>query len=315
MIEIEKLGSDKAKHEHYKKGQIIINDSESASDKMYILLEGTVGVFKNYREDSEVHITNLEIGDFFGEMSLFLNRERTATIVANENVTVYVIDRTSIFEHLRRYPESAFSFIQVLCMRLDNTNVTSAKNSVQYMEDISILRQIKDELEATSYTDALTELYNRRFFMDNVNHFIKMAEENEKTPFIALFDIDHFKKVNDTYGHQSGDDVLKEVAKTARTTLAGGDVVARYGGEEFIILIVAQDEREAFERIEAVRENIALTSVPYASGKISVTISSGIEKASSECNVENTIAEADRLLYVAKNGGRNQTVIKSVVNP
>jgi diguanylate cyclase (GGDEF)-like protein len=308
MIDIEALTKDGANVEHYRKGNVIINDGEPADDRMYIILDGTVDVYKNYGRQGELNIAVLSPGDFFGEMSLFLNKGRTATIVAGEDVTVSVTDREGIFEYLGNHPEAAFSFIQTLCMRLDSTNVHSADSRVRYEKDLTILNHKKTVLETTANTDPLTGIFNRRYFINHVLSLVDAAARMNQDAFIVLLDLDHFKKVNDTYGHSAGDVVLKRVANTISSSVRSGDILARYGGEEFIVLITCACKEDALALVERIRQNIRKMTVEYENAAINITTSAGIASITPECSISETVSLADQALYKAKNEGRNRTV-------
>ncbi|MDR2600388.1 MAG: GGDEF domain-containing protein, partial [Oscillospiraceae bacterium] len=209
MLDLDKLKQDEHGQETFEEGQIIISEGDVSDNKMYVLLDGVANVYKGYGTQGEIKIAELQPGDFFGEMSLFLNKERTATIIAGTEVSAIVVNNMSINDFLIRQPEAAYVFMQTLCKRLDITNINSS------------------ELQTTANTDALTGVYNRRFFMDSAKSLIAAASRNEKISYVILFDIDFFKKVNDTYGHQAGDDVLKEFASVANTNVRSGDLFAR----------------------------------------------------------------------------------------
>jgi len=110
----------------FRKGEIIVEDGAPSDGMMYIISEGNVDVYKNYGKQDEVCVGHLTQGDFFGEMSLFLDKKRTATIVARDDVSAYMLSRTNMLEIIVRRPEVAFSFIEILCMRLDSTNASVA---------------------------------------------------------------------------------------------------------------------------------------------------------------------------------------------
>ena len=159
-------------------------------------------------------------------------------------------------------------------------------------------------------TDPLTRLSNRRAFFEHAETLI----ESGGTPAVALFDIDHFKRINDSFGHPAGDEVLRHIAATASTHLREGDMIARIGGEEFALLIVDEDPAAAVLAGERLvhgigRQNICLpAALTGASDDIDlqVTISMGLARLTPGQSVQELLAEADRALYAAKNGGRNQ---------
>lgn len=162
-----------------------------------------------------------------------------------------------------------------------------------------------------SITDALTGLYNRRYFFKRFTEAIE-GFLRYKTGFaILMIDIDHFKDFNDTYGHKAGDEILKRVAYILSTRVRKVDIVARYGGEEFIILFPRLRKKEAVDLGEKLRKNVELSKFVFEGEPIDrkITISVGVAAFPEDSSDPNMIIElADRALYEAKRRGRNQTV-------
>ena len=161
-----------------------------------------------------------------------------------------------------------------------------------------------------SITDALTKLYNRRYF-ENVSEREFLRAVRYKTPLtFAVIDIDFFKKINDTYGHQCGDMILKEVAYVINESFRKTDYVFRYGGEEFVVILTDTDENSALCPIERLRERVEKSEFDFDGQKVKATISVGF--SSDTLNSENAydlFGRADKALYVAKENGRNQVRI------
>lgn len=158
--------------------------------------------------------------------------------------------------------------------------------------------------------DGLTGIYNRLYFQDRLKKEIISAQDEQYKFCLAIFDIDHFKKFNDTYGHLFGDKVLKSISSLVKTSLRSSDVVARFGGEEFIILFPRTTLNEAYEKVELLRKKIESTSINDELVTASVTVSFGIS-----CYPDNAVVEsqllrmADDALYSAKSAGRNCVMI------
>ena len=171
------------------------------------------------------------------------------------------------------------------------------------------LERAYQKLEAISKTDELTGLPNRRDMNETVGNEVERARRTQK-PFCFIFmDIDHFKKINDTYGHACGDVVLKSVAQTIRGLLRKYDVFARYGGEEFLTLLPETDLAGATIVAERFRKKIEAMSVQYADITIKVTITLGVSKFDPRLGAERSIQLADKALYQGKEGGRNQVIV------
>ncbi len=149
-------------------------------------------------------------------------------------------------------------------------------------------------------TDPLTGVKNRRFF------FQTMPAKPEPTDAAMLLDIDHFKSINDRFGHAVGDSVLQEVAKRIGGSIRGGDVLARYGGEEFIIFLPSAGSERATMIGERIRNAVALNEVDCGGLRIAVTISIGVATGGeTDCDLQALAEMADRALYRAKSEGRN----------
>lgn len=168
-----------------------------------------------------------------------------------------------------------------------------------------------EELKKASTTDHLTQLYNRSFFYDSFKHVFAQAKRENRTYGIMMIDIDHFKRVNDTYGHDAGDITLKTVADLIKNNQRDSDIVCRWGGEEFIILIQKTTLTQIVQFAERLRTTIANTPIVIEPKllEFSITSSFGVAIGMDE-NVDNTINLADSFLYKAKKAGRNQIAFK-----
>ena len=154
-----------------------------------------------------------------------------------------------------------------------------------------------------STVDELSSLYNIRFFLEVLRSECKKAER-EYIPagkiFVIMADIDHFKEFNDTYGHQVGDLLIKEVATAIKSSVRSSDVVARYGGDEIIILLRNISDKDAFKVAEKIRNNIQRLRVKYKTETLYVSISIGIAGYIPGDTAEGIIERADKELYKAK---------------
>ncbi len=176
------------------------------------------------------------------------------------------------------------------------------------VSDVTTLKNAEVALERLARTDSLTGLPNRRYFLERAEQELSRSTRYGGPLSILMIDIDHFKAVNDTYGHTTGDLVLQKVAAICRQTLRDIDVVGRLGGEEFAVALPQTDSRQANEVAERLRQCIADTPVSLEHGlPIRVTISIGITTlAGTDTNIDKLLSQADEALYRAKRGGRNQ---------
>ncbi len=157
--------------------------------------------------------------------------------------------------------------------------------------------------------DVLTGLFNRRAVMESLSHHIDLARRNGLPMCLLMLDVDHFKNVNDTYGHLSGDRVLRQIAKTLIERTRAQDQVGRFGGEEFLVIVPDTDVDGALTLAETLRTSIENVAFVTEEGKaINVTVSIGVSqlRASGSQQPEKLIALADQALYRAKLGGRNR---------
>jgi two-component system cell cycle response regulator len=159
-------------------------------------------------------------------------------------------------------------------------------------------------------TDALTGLYNRRYMETHVGTLVEQAVTRSKPLTVLILDIDYFKAVNDGWGHDAGDDVLREFALRIRKSIRGIDLACRYGGEEFVVVMPETDMAVATVVAERLRRRIATEPFPIQQGgrKIDVTISIGLAALRREDNAAAVIKRADQALYRAKRDGRNRVV-------
>ncbi len=157
-------------------------------------------------------------------------------------------------------------------------------------------------------TDPLTGLYNLRYFHAALEQELERTERTRVATALMMVDLDHFKRINDNWGHETGNDVLRQTALIIRDSTRKLDVQCRYGGEEFVIILPSTERRLALMVAERLRQNIAAACYQADGQPIVVTASIGVALHSIEtpCDAAGLMAAADKYLYQAKNGGRNQ---------
>jgi diguanylate cyclase (GGDEF)-like protein len=177
----------------------------------------------------------------------------------------------------------------------------------------ALLRQTKIEtLTDAAVIDPLTGCYNRREFETQLNRNISGATRYQNPLSIFMFDLDHFKRINDTFGHQAGDKVLQHVVKLVQRNMRTGDILARYGGEEFIAILPETGKVKAMELADRLRKRIAKHPVAYGGDHIKVTASFGVAQLNRQADMSHFIQDADTMLYKAKLNGRN-TVMPGLI--
>jgi diguanylate cyclase (GGDEF)-like protein len=173
-------------------------------------------------------------------------------------------------------------------------------------QNVETLAQIK-QLRSAAASDYLTGLYNRRHFYDQGPRIVNECLRHSRPASVAILDIDHFKRLNDTYGHEIGDKVLKAVAGRLRQLFEDSEtLLSRLGGEEFAILFTAMDSRAATKVCDAVRADLSGLQVMADDDALSVTVSIGVAEIAGYETFENYLNAADQFLYMAKHKGRNQ---------
>ncbi|ADQ13686.1 GGDEF domain-containing protein [Halanaerobium hydrogeniformans] len=166
------------------------------------------------------------------------------------------------------------------------------------------LEKANQKIEELLKTDKLTGLSNRRHFMEYFEKMIANAKRHSLSLSLVMCDLDHFKKINDNYGHGAGDRVLEEVGELLLNETRQGDLASRIGGEEFTIILNGTSLKEGKNYAERIRKKVS--NLEFAEINKKVTISMGITEIQAEDNAESFLKRADRALYKAKNNGRNR---------
>lgn len=188
------------------------------------------------------------------------------------------------------------------------------------------LRRAKQELELANRnlelalsreqdaarTDELTGLCNRRHFFDLAKQLFEAARRYHRPLSVVMLDLDHFKRINDRFGHQTGDEVLRMLTRTVAPHLRAADVFARYGGEEFVLLLPDTDPQRALGFVERIRLAVASQKLETGLGAVTITLSAGIAAMSEDDErIDPVIRRADQALYTAKAAGRNRALVFS----
>lgn len=186
----------------------------------------------------------------------------------------------------------------------------SEKKLKESSQRIAQLEVALDTARKEKFTDHLTQVSNRGYFDEKLKEDTAAFQRYGEPFCLILFDVDHFKKFNDTYGHQAGDGVLQAVAATARETMRSSDTVARYGGEEFVVVVYKAKIDEAVKAAENLREAVAGHEFVFKGENkvVQVTISLGVTQVITGDTPKSLIERADKLMYEAKKQGRNRTV-------
>jgi len=179
------------------------------------------------------------------------------------------------------------------------------------------LEEANKELQEKNTLDELTGLYNRRFYDQKILAEYRRSRRNLTPLSLVIIDIDHFKQVNDNYGHLAGDECLVAVSACIKQCMRrSADISCRYGGEEFCLILPETDSNGALALAEELRKSIEACQVSYNSTDIKLTVSCGVSTYKQQKNVqpEHIFSIADKALYQAKNNGRNQVIYRDFEN-
>lgn len=172
------------------------------------------------------------------------------------------------------------------------------------------LQQLSQKLHEQAVRDPLTGLYNRRYLYASLPQKIRSIQRVDGQLAALLIDIDHFKQVNDSYGHDAGDRMLQVLADFLDKQIRGEDIACRYGGEEFLILMLNVDQTTALQRAEEMRQGVQQLAVKYNDTTIQITLSIGVAVSPAPLiDIDALLQQADKAVYRAKDRGRNQVVL------
>lgn len=293
-------------------------EKQEANDYTQLMLDATPLSCVLWNEDSQMVACNQEAVKLFGlrdKQEYFARYDE----LSPENQPCGRLSRELTLEHVSTAFRFGYARFEWMHQQLDGEPVPVEVTLVRvshkggfivagYSRDLRELKNTVNGLkrmEAMAYTDKLTGVGNRHYFLEHAAAELATLGPH-KAASLLLLDIDHFKRVNDTYGHNTGDVILQDVAKRIRQVLRPGDLFARYGGEEFVILVTANLDL-ALSLAERIRNTIAQDPFTYPDLDIEVTISIGV----TQCNhattpLEDLVDQADSALYQAKRNGRNR---------
>jgi diguanylate cyclase (GGDEF)-like protein len=178
----------------------------------------------------------------------------------------------------------------------------------KYLVGGNVESSYHEEIYRMTIIDGLTQAYNKRYFIENLEKEIPRCARHARPLSLVMFDLDHFKKINDEHGHLTGDYVLRELARRVRTRVRKEEVFARYGGEEFALVLPEASREQAMKVGEDLRALVAADAFDFEGDRIPVTISVGVGTTVTDVPPESFIKIADDNLYKAKRSGRNRVV-------
>ncbi len=233
-------------------------------------------------------------------------------LVSRKHCCLFFDGRTVIVEDLGSTNGTFVDGSPIQKMQLDSDNRLQIGKMVLKVDFKDPSEEAFDrELYEAATMDPLTRISNRRTFMDRSLGELALARRNNYYVHAIMVDADHFKRVNDTWGHQCGDMVLKEIARILKEEKRESDLLARYGGEEFVLLLAGIGPEDAQKSAERLRMAVERHRFSWKDTIIPVTISLGLCSKQGEQigKIDQMIADCDRLLYIAKENGRNQIAV------
>lgn len=306
----QKLLEQSGKSSQFETDEIIFRRGEQG-DSMYFIEEGKIEILF---EDGKFGKT-LGPGGYFGEIALLTGgNTRSATAVTTAPSQLRVIKPEVITQLRETHPEFLCTLMQSSFSYLLNHEqeliTTLNRKNHELEQTLDYLRRTKEDLntsELQANTDELTGLYNRRCFNRQITRFMEQAQSLKTGLALLMIDLDKFKAINDTHGHNAGDLVLKFLSELIKAHSRYSDLPCRLGGDEFAILMANISEPDkGFHIAERLCSSIAESSIriPTACFKMSVSIGGAMYKV--EDTPESMVQRADESLYLAKNNGRNR---------
>jgi diguanylate cyclase (GGDEF)-like protein/PAS domain S-box-containing protein len=261
--------------------------------------------------------------DFFPHPLLPETRAELAVPIIVSDRLIGVLEVQA--NYINRFTEEDVRIMTTLAAQIA-VAVQNARFFGEHRQAEDELRRAKESLEVVNMelryafeheqymarTDALTGINNRHNLFELAEHEFEVSKRYQQPLSIILFDIDYFKRINDTYGHAVGDKMLERVVQVTRTQLRDVDIIGRYGGEEFVIILPVTTAQKAYLLAQRILENVAAIRLHTDHGPAAVTLSIGIAEiihTPQDESVDNLIHRADEAMYAAKRAGRNRTVI------
>ena len=268
------------------------------------------------------------LGVDFSSLEYFENRLKIGWIHAQVGVplslyqSAYAILQEILIRKVAEAEQKKSLCMQMVSfiLKISNLDMSLAITAYHHtrvddLEDsINNMRLERVQLMHQATTDSLTSLPTRESVKKQLNRDLFDMYDHQGSVYLIMADLDHFKHVNDRYGHQVGDAVLKGAAARMRQSLRDSDVVGRYGGEEFIILLKNKTRKQAAQIAERIRSHVGSSPIMAQDVEVKITLSQGLAKGYPEDSAEGLIERADQALYEAKRNGRNCVVVAADVD-
>jgi len=285
-----------SRHLRVQAGEVLL-DPREVNLNIYVVLRGELLVCLEPTLANP--LVRVGPGECVGELSIIDTALPSAYVMSAATTELLAISREVLWRMLALEQRIAVNLLHILSQRIRESNVVMLGN-------LEIQREYRNKAE----TDSLTGLHNRSWFEEVFPKQLELCERIGQHASLLMLDVDHFKKVNDQYGHQNGDEALRYIGRQLLRNLRSTDLCARYGGEEMIVLMPGTEVTQARVTAERLRESVAATTLTLPDGRpLRLTISGGIAQWRPGMTLTGLIDAADRALYRAKEGGRNQIAI------
>jgi diguanylate cyclase (GGDEF)-like protein len=295
--------SELFKNKFVRREEILFREGENGNE-LFIVKSGKMASSIRLSNGEFRELAEFSCGNFFGEMSIFENALRSATCICKDDAELLSLNKRDFFEMIERH-----SAISVKIMyRMLNITTQRLRDTSEFLSDMV---HWGEAARKRAITDELTGAYNRRFLDDAMDNYFESARTNGRGLSLIMVDLDHFREINEYFGHKGGDSVILEVVKIFNKHLRDKDILARYGGDEFTVLMPEIDALGAMEIAEKIRADVEMLDLfPNSDVPIKkISTSQGIASFPEHANDIKVLKQkADQALYRAKEEGRNRVI-------
>lgn len=285
-------------------GEIIVRENDPG-DSFYIIQSGIAAVVKG-NLDAPTTLGFRTPGGMIGEMALLEDQPRSATVVALEPTVLWRMSQDAFYAFSSQNPRFSRKLMSTLSSRLRNSDAERSQEAETGKQREAALTHFREQ----ALRDPLTGLFNRRYLEETLAREISRARRSGSTVGILMLDIDHFKRVNDAYGHPAGDAVLRALAALLGKCTRAEDIPCRFGGEEFVVVMPGAPLPVICDRAEEIRLAFEALRVPAQDQVITMTLSIGVAAYPTDGAAGNEVLDhADQALYQAKAAGRNRVIV------
>jgi diguanylate cyclase (GGDEF)-like protein len=281
-------------------GEIIVQE-DTPGDAIHLISSGQTAVIKGGFPNPTI-LGFRGAGEIIGEMAVLENSARFASVIALTPLRLLSLSSEKFDQFIGENPDISRKIMRVLSSRLRQAG--EEKTSEQFLS-----HQV-DELREQAVRDVLTGLFNRRYLEETLQREFSRARRENLAVSILIMDVDHFKHINDTYGHQAGDYVLQEFGRLLQECVRLEDIVCRFGGDEFVVVMPGASAEVARERGERIRASFDALFLTFEGHAIGATLSMGAATLPAHgAGADEVLAMADQALYQAKQAGRNRVMV------